>query len=83
MTATNHAGFCCARWNCSSAACWLESIMNGKLLHEEMYRGSAELAKLSALQLVLCGAGALGSNLADNLTRQGFAKLRAIDHDRI
>jgi molybdopterin/thiamine biosynthesis adenylyltransferase len=57
--------------------------MSGKLLHEEIYRGSAGLAKLSALQVVLCGAGAVGSNLADNLTRQGFSKLRAIDHDRI
>jgi len=57
--------------------------MSGKLLHEEIYRGSAEVAKLAVPQVVLCGAGALGSHLADNLARQGFAKLRAIDHDRI
>src|ERR1043165_6894886 len=57
--------------------------MSGKLLHEEIYRGSDQVAKLEGLQIVLCGAGALGSNLADNLTRQGFAKLRVIDHDRI
>jgi molybdopterin/thiamine biosynthesis adenylyltransferase len=54
-----------------------------KLLHEESYRGAAEVAKLAALRVVLCGAGALGSNLADNLTRQGFGKLRVIDKDRI
>ena len=57
--------------------------MSGKLHHEEIYRGSTEVAKLATLQLVLCGAGALGSNLADTLARQGFGKLRAIDRDRI
>jgi molybdopterin-synthase adenylyltransferase len=58
--------------------------MAGKLLHEELYRGGADvLAKLRDVQVVLCGAGAVGSNLADNLTRQGFATLRVIDHDRI
>jgi molybdopterin/thiamine biosynthesis adenylyltransferase len=58
--------------------------MAGKLLHEELYRGGAEvLAKLRDVQVVVCGAGAVGSNLADNLARQGFAKLRVIDHDRI
>src|ERR687896_789917 len=58
--------------------------MAGKLLHEELYRGGADvLAKLRDVQVVLCGAGAVGSNLADNLARQGFAKLRVIDHDRV
>jgi molybdopterin/thiamine biosynthesis adenylyltransferase len=33
--------------------------------------------------VTLCGAGALGSNLADNFARQGFKSLRVIDHDRI
>jgi molybdopterin/thiamine biosynthesis adenylyltransferase len=32
---------------------------------------------------VLCGAGALGSHLADSLVRQGFGPLRVIDRDRI
>ena len=58
--------------------------MAGRLLHEELYRGGADvLAELRDVQVVLCGAGAVGSNLADNLARQGFAKLRVIDHDRI
>src|SRR5688500_20353487 len=58
--------------------------MAGKYLHEELYRGGVErLARLRELRVVLCGAGALGSNLADNLARQGFASLCAIDHDRI
>jgi molybdopterin/thiamine biosynthesis adenylyltransferase len=56
----------------------------GKHLHEELYRGGADaLARLRDLRVVLCGAGAVGSNLADNLARQGFAALRAIDHDRV
>jgi molybdopterin/thiamine biosynthesis adenylyltransferase len=33
--------------------------------------------------LTLCGAGALGSQLADNLARQGFQHLRVIDRDRV
>jgi molybdopterin/thiamine biosynthesis adenylyltransferase len=57
--------------------------MAGKFHHEELYRGAEKLAKLGELRVVLCGAGALGSNLADNLSRQGFSKLTVIDHDRV
>jgi molybdopterin/thiamine biosynthesis adenylyltransferase len=57
--------------------------MPGKLHHETIYRGQELIAKLSRLRITLCGAGALGSNLADNLTRQGVANLRVIDHDRV
>lgn len=57
--------------------------MASKFLHEEQYRGEGQLAKLAEPQLVLCGAGALGSLLADNLVRQGFRKLRVIDRDRV
>src|SRR5688500_15211647 len=57
--------------------------MPGKLHHEEIYRGADQVAKLGALRIALCGAGALGSNLADNLTRQGLTRLRVIDHDRV
>src|SRR5438094_728457 len=57
--------------------------MSGKFHHEALYRGEAELKKLGDRRIVLCGAGALGSNLADNLVRQGVSKLRVIDHDRI
>ena len=41
------------------------------------------LSRLAELRIILCGAGAIGSNLADNLTRQGFSSLRVIDHDRV
>jgi molybdopterin/thiamine biosynthesis adenylyltransferase len=57
--------------------------MADKFHHEAIYRGTDEIAKLAAQRLTLCGAGALGSNLADNLARQGFRDFRVIDRDRI
>src|SRR5207248_8042971 len=57
--------------------------MASKFHHEQMYRGADSLAKLAATRLTLCGAGALGSHLADNLVRQGFGPLRIIDRDRV
>ena len=51
--------------------------------HEESYRGKDLLVKLASKQIVICGAGALGSNLADMLCRQGYSKLRVIDMDRV
>jgi molybdopterin-synthase adenylyltransferase len=57
--------------------------MAGKFHHEELYRGADLAAKLAAVRVTLCGAGALGSNLADTLARQGFRQIRVIDRDRI
>jgi len=57
--------------------------MASKFHHEALYRGADSLAKLASWQLTLCGAGALGSQLADNLARQGFQHLRVIDRDRV
>ena len=57
--------------------------MAGKFHHEQIYRGPELLAKLAALRVTICGVGAVGSNLADNLVRQGVARLRAIDKDRV
>lgn len=57
--------------------------MSNFFLHETLYRGEAAIAKLAALRICICGAGAVGSNLADNLARQGAASLRLIDHDRV
>jgi molybdopterin/thiamine biosynthesis adenylyltransferase len=54
-----------------------------KFLHEAIYRGADVLEKLAAPRVTICGAGALGSNIADNLARQGFKKLRVIDRDRV
>ena len=57
--------------------------MPGKFHHENLYRGPDLLAKLATLRVTICGVGAIGSNLADNLVRQGVSRLRAIDHDRV
>jgi molybdopterin/thiamine biosynthesis adenylyltransferase len=57
--------------------------MPGTFHHEQLYRGGDIVAKLSQLRIVICGVGALGSNLADTLVRQGVTKLRLIDHDRV
>jgi molybdopterin/thiamine biosynthesis adenylyltransferase len=57
--------------------------MAGKFHHEQVYRGPDALARLAATRVTLCGAGALGSHLADNLARQGFGPLCVIDRDRI
>lgn len=57
--------------------------MPGKFHHESLYRGPEQLSRLADVRLTLCGAGALGSHLADNLARQGFRHLRVIDFDRI
>jgi adenylyltransferase/sulfurtransferase len=57
--------------------------MPGKFHHEQLYRGADAVAKLAEAQLTLCGAGALGSHLADNLVRQGVRRLRVVDDDRV
>lgn len=57
--------------------------MPGKFHHEQLYRGVPSLVRFSDVRLTLCGAGALGSHLADNFTRQGFGSLRLVDRDRV
>ncbi len=57
--------------------------MAGKYHHEAIYRGSDALGQLARVNVTLCGAGALGSHLADNLARQGFRQLSVIDRDRV
>ena len=57
--------------------------MADKFHHEAIYRGADAIVKLGALPVTLCGAGAIGSLLADNLVRQGVRQLRVIDRDRI
>ncbi|MDD5650177.1 MAG: ThiF family adenylyltransferase [Candidatus Nanoarchaeia archaeon] len=53
------------------------------LKHEELYRSSELVKKMSNAEITVCGVGAIGSNLIDNLIRQGFEKITAIDMDRI
>ncbi len=57
--------------------------MADKFHHEAIYRGAEQLAKLASQRLTICGAGALGSQMADNLARQGFRHLRVVDRDRV
>lgn len=51
--------------------------------HEQLYRTSEIMAKLRDLPVTICGAGALGANITENLARAGLAKLKVIDCDRI
>jgi len=53
------------------------------LIHEQKYRGDKLLKKIAECDLTFCGAGAIGSNLMDNVVRQGFKKITAIDFDRV
>lgn len=52
-------------------------------LHEILYRGEKAVQKIGAAKLVFCGAGALGSQLCDNLVRHGAKELLLIDCDRV
>ena len=49
-------------------------------IHEAHYR---DLTPAAERQVTVCGAGALGANLAETLARMGLRRLRAIDRDRV
>ena len=51
--------------------------------HEQLQRGAEVMGKLRVIPITVCGAGALGANLTESLTRQGCGKLRVIDRDRV
>jgi molybdopterin/thiamine biosynthesis adenylyltransferase len=57
--------------------------MSDIYLHEASYRGRAAVEKLGQVAVTVCGAGALGSLLADNLARQGIRQMTLIDFDRV
>ena len=57
--------------------------MSERFLHENIYRGTAAMKTLVQTPVALCGVGAVGSNLAVNLVRQGFSSLILIDRDRV
>ncbi len=57
--------------------------MAGIFVHEELYRGDKLFKKLKSFPIVVCGCGAIGSNLIVNLIRQGFESITVIDMDRI
>ena len=57
--------------------------MRDAFYHETLYRGADALDRLASTRLTVCGAGAVGSNLINNLARQGVRRLTVIDDDRI
>lgn len=57
--------------------------MTAFLYHERLHRGDALLARLRDLPITVCGAGALGANIVENLARQGAGRLTVIDRDRV
>jgi molybdopterin/thiamine biosynthesis adenylyltransferase len=54
-----------------------------KLHHEILFRGKEKIEKIAQARVIVCGAGALGSNLVSHLCRQGFKSVTVIDRDRI
>ena len=61
----------------------MSSKQNEKWTREEAFRGHATFTKMRAFHVTIAGIGALGSNLAESLARQGFGQLRLIDNDRV
>lgn len=57
--------------------------MNMLCTHEKSFRGEAGMMRFQQARVVICGAGALGSNIAETLIRCGFRHLRVIDNDRV
>lgn len=49
-------------------------------MHEGRYR---DLGSAQGRLVTICGAGALGANLAESLARMGLERLRVIDRDRV
>jgi len=57
--------------------------MKDTFLHEKIYRGESFFKRIAEQSILVCGCGAIGSNLLDNMVRQGFTKVSVIDFDRI
>ncbi len=51
--------------------------------HEWLHRSDEAMRCMRDLAIAVCGAGAIGANIVENLARQGFAHLLSIDLDRI
>ena len=58
-------------------------MSNNRFVHEEAYRGKNFEKRLAEFNIVICGAGTIGSNLAETLARQGYQRLTLIDMDRV
>ena len=53
------------------------------LYHEQLYRTPEVMTRLAEFPVAVCGAGALGANIAESLARMGFERLRVVDRDRV
>jgi len=53
------------------------------LNHEIEFRGKDVMAKRKNFKIMVCGAGAIGSNLVNHLCRQGFEAISVIDMDKV
>lgn len=51
--------------------------------HEQLHRSTKVMSQIQDFPVTVCGAGALGANITENLARSGFGKLVVIDRDRI
>jgi tRNA A37 threonylcarbamoyladenosine dehydratase len=51
--------------------------------HEQLHRTHGLMAQLKDFPVSVCGAGALGANIIENLARSGAGSLVVIDRDRI
>ena len=51
--------------------------------HERDHRGKSAMDALATSKVVICGAGAIGANLAEGLVRVGVRQITVIDFDRI
>lgn len=51
--------------------------------HEQLHRTATLMTQIKDFPVTVCGAGALGANITENLARSGFGKLVVIDRDRI
>ena len=58
-------------------------MTNRTFLHEAEYRGASAMERIAQAEVIVCGVGAVGSNLADSLARQGYQNLKLIDADRV
>jgi len=53
------------------------------LTHEIAYRGEETIGKIKTKHILVCGCGAVGSNIIYNMAKQGFENISVIDNDRI
>lgn len=51
--------------------------------HEVNYRSAKAFKKMMRAKICVCGAGAIGSNLINNLVRQGVTQITVVDMDRV